>query len=130
MPTTSYLLVVLQQAPAQLRGVVVVEPGVNRDTLNVMARQGVVGVRLSLMGKVLPDFRDTARRDFFGHIAELDWHVELHRDVDDVPTLIRQLIPFGFKLVIDHFGRPNARLGVEQPGFAKVLELGQRRACG
>jgi predicted TIM-barrel fold metal-dependent hydrolase len=120
----SYLLAALKQAPEQLRGVVVLERDVSRVMLNEMARLGVVGVRLNLMGKALPDFRDAAWRDFFGHIAELDWHVELHRHVEDLPKLIRQLMPFGIKLVIDHFGRPDARLSVDQPGFPEMLELG------
>lgn len=119
-----YLLAALQQAPEQLRGVVVLEPGVSRAVLDDMARSGVVGVRLNLMGKALPDFREAAWRDFFGHLAELDWHVELHRHAEDLPGLIRQLLPFGIKLVIDHFGRPDARLGTDQPGFAELIELG------
>jgi predicted TIM-barrel fold metal-dependent hydrolase len=120
----SYLLDALRQAPEALRGVVVLDRDISRDALNDMARIGVVGVRLNLMGKVLPDFRDAAWKDFFGHIAELDWHVELHRHVEDLPKLIRQLMPFGIKLVIDHFGRPDARLSVDQPGFREMLELG------
>lgn len=120
----SYLLAALKQAPEQLRGVVVLERDVSRVMLSDMAQLGVVGVRLNLMGKALPDFRDAAWKDFFGHIAELDWHVELHRQVEDLPKLIRQLMPFGIKLVIDHFGRPDARLSVDQPGFPEMLELG------
>ena len=122
----SYLLAALQQAPEQLRGVVVLEPGVSRAMLNDMGRLGVVGVRLNLMGKALPDFRNSAWREFFSHIAELDWHVELHREVKDLPGLIHQLAPLGLKLVIDHFGRPNANLGVDQPGFCELLELGSK----
>jgi predicted TIM-barrel fold metal-dependent hydrolase len=120
----SYLLAALQQAPGQLRGVVVVERDVSRRALNDMARLGVVGVRLNLMGKALPDFHDSAWKDFFGHIAELDWHVELHRHVEDLPGLLGELMPFGIKLVIDHFGRPDARLSVDQPGFREILEQG------
>ncbi|AHL34418.1 membrane protein [Pseudomonas brassicacearum] len=120
----SYLLAALRQAPEQLRGVVVLERDVSRVVLDDMARLGVVGVRLNLMGKALPDFRDAAWRDFFGHIADLDWHVELHRQAPDLPGLIRQLMSFGVKLVVDHFGRPDARLGTDQPGFAELMELG------
>jgi predicted TIM-barrel fold metal-dependent hydrolase len=120
----SYLLAALRQAPERLRGVVVLERDASRDMLNDMARLGVVGVRLNLMGKALPDFRDTAWQYFFGHIAELGWHVELHRRLEDLPGLLRQLMPFGMKLVIDHFGRPDARLSVDQPGFREMLELG------
>lgn len=50
----------------------------SRAMLNDMVRLGTLGVRLNLVGKALPDFRDAARKDFFGHIAELGWHVESH----------------------------------------------------
>lgn len=120
----SYLLAALQLAPEQLRGVVVVERDISRERLNDMDRCGVVGVRLNLMGKALPDFSEPAWRSFFAHLVELDWHVELHRQVEDLPALIRGLMPFGIKIVVDHFGRPDARLGIDQPGFGQMLELG------
>ncbi|WLG98954.1 amidohydrolase family protein [Pseudomonas beijingensis] len=120
-----YLLAALRQAPEQLRGVVVVERDVSRAELDDMARLGVVGVRLNLMGKALPDFRDAAWNGFLGHIAELDWHVELHANLVDLPGLMAQLLPWGLKLVVDHFGRPDARLGLDQPGFAQLMALGQ-----
>jgi predicted TIM-barrel fold metal-dependent hydrolase len=121
----SYLLAALQQAPEQLRGVVVVERDISREHLNEMDRCGVVGVRLNLMGKALPDFSEPAWRSLFAHLVELDWHVELHRQVEDLPALIRGLMPFGIKIVVDHFGRPDAHLGTDQRGFPELLELGQ-----
>lgn len=120
----SYLLAALQLAPEQLRGVVVVERDISRERLNEMDRCGVVGVRLNLMGKALPDFSEPAWRSFFAHLVELDWHVELHRQVEDLPILIRGLMPFGIKIVVDHFGRPDARLGMDQSGFGQMMELG------
>ncbi len=121
----SYLLAALEQAPGQLRGVVVLEPGVKPGVLHDMARQGVVGVRLNLMGKALPDLAEPVWKDFLGRIAGLGWHVELHRQIEDLPDLARQLLASGVKVVIDHFGRPDARLGLDQPGFAQMLELGR-----
>lgn len=120
-----YLLAALRQAPERLRGVVVVARDVSRAELDDMARLGVVGVRLNLMGEALPDFRDPTWKGFLGHIAELDWHVELHANLADLPGLMGQLLPLGIKLVVDHFGRPDARLGLDQPGFAQLMELGQ-----
>ncbi|TCV68448.1 amidohydrolase family protein [Pseudomonas fluorescens] len=120
-----YLLAALRQAPEQLRGVVVVQRDVSRAELEDMARLGVVGVRLNLMGKALPDFRDAAWRGFLGHIAELDWHVELHANLVDLPGLMAHLLPWGIKLVVDHFGRPDARSGLDQPGFAQLMAAGQ-----
>ncbi len=120
-----YLLDALQQAPDQLRGVVVVERDISRAALEEMDRLGVVGVRLNLMGKALPDFSEPQWQVFLGHIAALDWHVEVHRQVADMPALLGGLMPFGVKIVIDHFGRPDARLGLEQPSFLQMLELGR-----
>jgi predicted TIM-barrel fold metal-dependent hydrolase len=119
-----YLLDALRQAPQRLRGVVVLERDTSAAVMADMARLGVVGVRLNLMGQALPDFRDAEWNGFFGRIADLGWHVELHAPMADLPALMRQLIPFGIKLVVDHFGRPDARLGLGQPGFAEWLELG------
>lgn len=119
-----YLLAALEQAPEQLRGVVVVEPDVSRVELEEMARLGVVGVRLNLMGTASPDFHETLWKEFLGHLAELDWHVELHAPVELLPGLIRQLMPFGVRLVVDHFGRPDARSGLAQPGYPELLALG------
>ncbi|WP_268796926.1 amidohydrolase family protein [Pseudomonas huanghezhanensis] len=121
----TYLLKALQHAAGQIRGIVVVERDISREQLDAMDRLGVVGVRLNLMGQALPDFDEPAWRVFFGHLAELDWHVELHRQVEDLPGLIRGLMPFGIKIVVDHFGRADARLGMDQPGFRELLALGQ-----
>ncbi len=119
-----YLLAALRQSPARLRGVVVVERDTHRDTLLAMAAQGVVGVRLNLVGRALPDFTEHGWKAFFAQLAELDWHVELHREVDDLAHVVRQLLPFGVKLVIDHFGRPDARRGIDQRAFVDLLALG------
>ncbi|MDH0747010.1 amidohydrolase family protein [Pseudomonas sp. GD03842] len=119
-----YLLDALKQAPEQLRGVAVVERDIARAELEEMDRQGVVGIRLNLMGKALPDFSEPQWKVLFGHVAELGWHVELHRHVMDIPTLIHGLMPFGVKIVVDHFGRPDARSGLDQAGLREMLELG------
>lgn len=119
-----YLLSALQTAPGQLRGVVMLEQGVGREALDDMARLGVKGVRLNLMGQALPDLTAAQWRPLLERIGEQGWHLELHRQVADIPALVRALEPYGLDLVIDHFGRPDARLGLGQPGFAELLTLG------
>jgi len=121
----SYLLAALQQAPERLRGVVVVERDIAFSELARMAVLGVAGVRLNLMGQPLPDFADASWQVFFGHLRRLDWHVEVHRELEDLPALVQPLLALGCKVVVDHFGRPDARLGVEQAAFARLLELGE-----
>ncbi|MCX2889642.1 MULTISPECIES: amidohydrolase family protein [Pseudomonas] len=119
-----YLLSALQTVPGQLRGVVMLEREVERETLEHMARLGVRGVRLNLMGQALPNLAGAEWRPLLERIGELGWHLELHRQVADIPTLVRALQPYGLDIVIDHFGRPDARRGLGQPGFAELLTLG------
>ncbi|MFJ2985609.1 MULTISPECIES: amidohydrolase family protein [unclassified Pseudomonas] len=119
-----YLLSALQTVPGQLRGVVMLERDVERETLDEMARLGVRGVRLNLMGQALPDLKGAAWRPLLERIGEQGWHLELHRQVADLPALVRALAPYGLDIVVDHFGRPDARLGLGQPGFAELLTLG------
>ena len=119
-----YMLDALKRAPSQLRGVAVVDVAISRAELQRMAEQGIVGIRLNLMGKPLPDFSEPAWQRLLDDVATLGWHVELHRGVDDIPGLISSLLPFGCKIVVDHFGRPDARLGVDHPAFQALLECG------
>ncbi|NWA04388.1 amidohydrolase family protein [Pseudomonas gingeri] len=121
----SYLLAALQQAAGRLRGVVVVERDIALEELQRMAGLGVAGVRLNLMGQPLPDFALASWQVFFQHLRRLDWHVEVHRQLEDLPALIQPLLEQGCRVVVDHFGRPDARLGVEQPAFARLLALGE-----
>lgn len=119
-----YLLAALGQAPEFLRGVAVVDPDISVQALKDMAGQGIVGIRLNLMGQTVPDLKEPKWKRLFSEVSALGWHVELHRDVDDLPALISALMAYDCKIVIDHFGRPDALLGVEQPAFAQLLELG------
>ncbi|MFV3406721.1 MULTISPECIES: amidohydrolase family protein [Pseudomonas] len=120
-----YLLSALRTAPEQLRGVVMLERDVEREALDEMARLGVRGVRLNLMGQVqLPDLTAAEWRPLLERIGEQGWHLELHRQVADLPALVRALRPYGLDIVIDHFGRADARRGLGQPGFAELLTLG------
>ncbi|WP_122666597.1 amidohydrolase family protein [Pseudomonas viridiflava] len=119
-----YLLDALAKAPEQLRGVAVVDADISRDELRHMDEQGIVGIRLNLMGKPLPDFTEPGWKRLLDEVSALGWHVELHRGVEDIPTLIRGLMPFGCKIVVDHFGRPDAPLGVDHPAFQALLECG------
>ncbi|HEX8595810.1 MAG TPA: amidohydrolase family protein [Pseudomonas sp.] len=119
-----YLLAALHKAPARLRGVAVVEIDTGREQLQEMNEQGIVGIRLNLMGKALPDFNEPQWQTLLGRVAELGWHVEVHRGVEDLPQVIDGLLPFGCNIVIDHFGRPDARSGVNHPAFQALLESG------
>ncbi len=119
----SHMLQALAAAPEQLRGVAVVAPDISHSQLKRMARLGVCGIRLNLMGQALPDLASPTWAPLLEAVAELGWHVELHRQIEDIPSLCAALQRYGCKVAIDHFGRPHAAFGVEHATFQRLLEL-------
>jgi len=108
----------------RLRGTVIVEPSVERTVLEQMQRDGIVGVRLAFISlKTLPDLQSFEYQRLLRRIRDLGWHVHLHLDGPRLPQVLPALAASSVKLVVDHFGRPDPRRGVECEGFRMLLEL-------
>ena len=117
----SFMVENLRAHPDRLRGVAVVPTDAPRDLLAGLARDGVVGIRLNLVGLEIPDFTSGAWPRLLQQLADLDWQVEIHREARDLPKIVDPLVGSGVKVVVDHFGRPDAKLGVDDPGFRHLL---------
>ena len=123
----SYLLSCLAQSD-RLRGVAVVDPAIDDQTLLAMRRAGVVGMRLNLSGMATDFVREDAWQDLFARAARIGWHIELHIDARYLPPLLDSLWGSGAALVIDHFGRPDPKEGMADPGIKAMLDkAGSRR---
>jgi predicted TIM-barrel fold metal-dependent hydrolase len=118
-----FLLDALRTCPERLRGVVIVEPGIGKDELAALDRQGVCGIRLNLVGLPIPDFARAEWQRLFERVRALDWHVELHRESRDLPLAGQPILDAGCKLVVDHFGRPGSAPRDDE-GFAWLLQSG------
>jgi predicted TIM-barrel fold metal-dependent hydrolase len=116
----SFLLEALRACPERLRGVVIIEPTLADDALADLDRQGVRGIRLNLVGLPIPDFGRAEWQRMFERVRTLDWHVELHRESRDLPQAGQPILDAGCKLVVDHFGRPDA-VPADDEGFAWLL---------
>jgi len=117
----SFLLAALREAPERLRGIAVVDPTVSSAALDGLAAGGVVGIRLNLLGRPIPDFGEEPWRPLLRNLARLRWQVEVHREGRDLPTIVGPLLDAGLNVVVDHFGRPDPALGTEDPGFRYLL---------
>lgn len=117
-----YTLRALRAYPDRLRGTIICKPTVERAALKAMSKDGVVGVRLPFFAlKSRPDITSFEYRSFLRRLADLDWHVHLHTEEENLPYLLPTLEASGVKLVIDHLGRPNPSTGVNGPGFNAML---------
>jgi predicted TIM-barrel fold metal-dependent hydrolase len=117
-----YLLEAIARDRRRLRGVAVVDPSVDEAELARLDARGLVGARLNLIGADLPDLAHPTWQAWLARLHALDWHLELHREARDLPALLEAVLQSGCRIVIDHFGRPDPRRGVADPGFAALLE--------
>jgi len=123
----NYLLKALDKFPDRLRGIAVVEPGTSKAELIDLASNGVVGIRLNLPGTPLPDLNCDLWTKLLHHISGLGWQVEVHLEACDLSAIVGVLLDTDLNVVIDHFGRPDKRLGIDDPGFRYLLSVAKTR---
>lgn len=111
------------KANPRLRGTVILEPSVERYILDMMTRDGIVGVRMHMIGLAhMPDISTFEYRRMFRRIANQGWHVHLHCEGKDLPQLLPHFVDAGMDLVIDHLGRPDPQEGMNSAGFKAMLK--------
>lgn len=116
-----FMLDALRGAGGRLRGVAVVDTDIGPDELAAMAGVGVTGIRLNLFGMDDPDLDQPAWRTLLERVDALGWHVEVHAQAARLPRLLPALTHAVSRVVVDHFGRPDPALGMDDPGFAWLL---------
>ncbi len=104
-------------------GVALVPPTVDDAELRRLDSQGFCGVRFNFMSHLGrgPGIEDAIA--LTPRLAKLGWHLQVHFEgtfIDElVPWLKRSAVP----AVIDHMGRVDASLGIDQPAFRRLLDL-------
>ncbi|MBC8747142.1 putative TIM-barrel fold metal-dependent hydrolase [Paraburkholderia sp. WC7.3g] len=118
-----YLLGALRRASDRLRGVAVIERDCGTDTLTEMARAGIAGIRLNLIGRADQPLDSWVSARTLAHVKKLGWHVEVHAEAARLQSIVEPLLEAEMNVVVDHFGRPDSGLGAGDPGFRRLLEL-------
>src|SRR5437667_10125212 len=107
------------------RGVAVIDEKTSESDLDLMGKAGIRGIRLNLATGGVND--PTVGRPRFSAAVERvkarGWHVQLFTSLSMI-TAIKDLVATSpVPVVFDHFGGAQAELGLEQPGFADLVEL-------
>ena len=123
----SYLVASLRKYPDRFRGIAVVDPSIGSEQLQSLQDAGVVGIRLNLIGLPTPDFASISWRGLLAQVRQRNWQVEVHQTAGGLRAVVDPLIAEGLNVVVDHFGRPDEKLGVDDPGFQYLLTLGPSR---
>src|SRR5947208_10911901 len=104
-------------------GVALVPPTVDDAELRRLDSQGFCGVRFNFMSHLGKGAGIEEAIALTPRLAKLGWHLQVHFEgslIDELaPWLERSAVP----VVIDHMGRVDASLGIEQPAFRRLLDL-------
>ncbi len=107
------------------RGVALVPTTIADAELKRLDAAGFCGARFHYMPHIEKGSSIEEVGEFAKRLAELGWHLQIHMDASLIaelsPTIRRSPVP----VVIDHMGRIDAALGIEQPGFRALLALMQ-----
>jgi predicted TIM-barrel fold metal-dependent hydrolase len=119
------MLDAIAEHPDRFKGIALVSPDIADRDLDVLAARSVVGIRYNLSSFGMRQFVHPATTRLFARLKELGWFLQIHCEKDELAEALPILRRTGVRAMIDHFGRPDPRRGVGQPGFAALLELGR-----
>jgi predicted TIM-barrel fold metal-dependent hydrolase len=124
-PDNSATLFGMQARGATARGVAVIDDKTSESDLDAMNAAGFRGMRLNLATGGVNDpkvgrarFQAAADR-----MKARGWHIQLFTGLAMISAIKDLVAASPVPVVFDHFGGAVAKRGVEQPGFADLLEL-------
>ncbi len=119
------MLAALQQLGRRGRAVAVFEPETPGSELKKLHEAGVRGARLNLYTLGARYAGDPASwiERYARMLLPVGWHLQLLLEGKYIENLEQVLLHSRVDIVIDHMGLPDAREGIEQPGFQALLRL-------
>src|SRR5260370_26185 len=124
-PDNSSTLYGMKARGATARGVAVIDDNTAESDLDAMNKAGFRGIRLNLATGGVND--PTVGRPRFSAAVERvkarGWHVQLFTSLPMISAIKDLVAASPVPVVFDHFGGAQAELGVDQPGFADLVEL-------
>src|ERR1700677_211444 len=107
------------------RGVAVIDDKTTDSELDALGQAGIRGIRINLATSGVSDPK-IGRTRFENAIARMKargWHIQIYTDLPLIPAIKDLIATAPMPVVFDHFGGAQAALGLEQPGFADLLEV-------
>ena len=110
---------------ANARGIAVVDDKTTDSDIDAMYRAGFRGARIIATATGLPD--PTTARPIYQAAAtrfnQHKWHIQIYANLALVSAIKDLVQTSPVPTVFDHFAGAKAALGVEQPGFADLVQL-------
>jgi predicted TIM-barrel fold metal-dependent hydrolase len=115
----------MQARGGSARGVAVIDERTPDSALESMARAGIRGIRLNLATSGDNDPAIGRQRLQFAieRTSRRGWHVQMNTSLRVIAGIKDLVAASPVPIVFDHFGGAAAELGLQQPGFADLVEL-------
>ncbi|HEV7801059.1 MAG TPA: amidohydrolase family protein, partial [Burkholderiales bacterium] len=107
------------------RGVAVIDEKTPESELDAMGKAGIRGIRLNLATGGTSD-PSVGRQRFQAAVQRVqprNWHIQMYTNLAVISGIKDLVAASPVPVVFDHFGGAQGELGVQQPGFADLLEL-------
>jgi predicted TIM-barrel fold metal-dependent hydrolase len=110
---------------ATARGVAVIDDATPEAQLDAMDQAGVRGIRINLATAGIDDpaVGRQRLRAAIERMTDRRWHVQVYASPGLIPAITDLVAASPVPVVFDHFGGAQAELGLEQPGFAELVDL-------
>jgi predicted TIM-barrel fold metal-dependent hydrolase len=121
----AHLRWVLEAHGERLRGIILPRADLSPGEMGELDRLGVRGVRM-FGAPVGHEWDHLPRIDtrIAAMAGELGWHVQYHSVTrDDIEHAAGRLLAMPCRVVLDHFGMFDPRLGLDQAGFKAILRM-------
>ena len=115
----------IKMSNGRLRGVALVRPSITDRELTALKDGGVVGIRMNPTTWGLREFTEEGADRLITRVKEMGFFLQVHVQEDELVAPAPIIRRWGIRLIIDHFGRPDPRRGVDQPGFRELIEFGK-----
>lgn len=119
------MLDAIAEARGRLKGIALVSPDSTEREIAELSGKGVVGCRINVFTQGLTPLLDPRAPKFLERLREAGWFVQIQCEHDQLSEAAPILRKAGVRIMVDHFGRPDIRRGLQQPGFQALLELGK-----
>lgn len=120
------LLAGIAESQGRCKGVALVGHDTTDRELRTLAEGGVIGARFNTLFQGATSLEGAAGLRLLERIKELGWFAQIYFHDDEVLKLLPILDQADIRVVVDHCACPDPARGIDQPGFAAVLELGRR----
>jgi predicted TIM-barrel fold metal-dependent hydrolase len=119
------MLDAIASSAGRFKGIALVGHEATDAHLQALADGGVVGARFNTLFAGSTSLLGEPGQRLLARIKELGWFAQIYYHDDGLLKLLPLLRQTGIKVVVDHCGCPDPGLGLSQPGFQALLELGR-----